>query len=249
MSREGKEYLTELVESVVCIPNVFRIKCGDGKYIFSIHSADQETMDYFAVSAIYDTICSVDASIKYAFFETISIDIPESLKDYDPFSKLTKDEKIALYHTENIVFRVSILWDLLAQLCNVIYNTGVEPDKIHYKRYFNNCSRGDKLCDLAKEINAYLDEKEDTEADVNPWPGNHAFLTDYRNQMTHRISPNISSITMFGTTLRPPTLYVLQRAIEDYYKVSAYLCRLINQYIEDHKDWLPFGMGTPEESQ
>lgn len=237
MSREGKKYLTELVESVVYIPNVFRIMCGDGKYIFFIHSSDQETMDYFAVSAIYDTICSIDTSIKHAFFEIISIDLPESLKDYDPFSALTNREKIALYHTENIVFRVSILWDLLAQLCNVIYRTEVMPDKVHYKRYFNNHAQGDKSFILAKEINAYLDEKEDTEADVNPWPGNHAFLTDYRNQMMHRISPNISSVTMLGTTLRPPTLYVLHRVIEDYHKVSAYLCRLINQYLEDHKDW------------
>lgn len=70
----------------------------------------------------------------------------------------------------------------------------------------------------------------------------NAFLADYRNQMTHRVSPNISSITMLGTTLRPPTLYVLHRAIEDYYQVSSYLCQLINQYLEDHKDWLPIGM-------
>lgn len=249
MSREGKEYLTELIESVICIPDVFRIKCGNGKYLFSVNSTDQDTMNYFAVSAFYDTVCSVDASIKFAFGEAISVDLPVSLKDYDPFFKPTEDEKIALYHTENIVFRVSILWDLLAQLCNVIYNTGIKSEEIHYKRYFSNHSKGNQSFEIAKEINDYLNEKEDTDVDTNPWPGNHAFLVDYRNQMTHRVSPNISSITMFGTTLRPPILYVLHRTIEDYYQVSSYLCRLINQYLEEHKDWLPIGLTASDESK
>lgn len=101
MSREGKEYLTELIESVICIPDVFRIKCGNGKYLFSVNSTDQDTMNYFAVSAIYDTVCSVDASIKFAFGEAISVDLPVSLKDYDPFSKPTEDEKICQQPVNN----------------------------------------------------------------------------------------------------------------------------------------------------
>ena len=60
MSRQGKEYLQELVDAVVCIPGAFRIKCGNGKYLFAVTTSDQETTDYFAVSAIYETICSVD---------------------------------------------------------------------------------------------------------------------------------------------------------------------------------------------
>ena len=96
--------------------------------------------------------------------------------------------------------------------------------------------------DIAKEVYAYLKEEDDLEADTNPWPGNHAFLNDFRNQMTHRVSPNVSSISSLGGNLRPPTLYVLHRAIEDYYKVSSFLCRLINQFLDERKDWLPIGM-------
>lgn len=47
MSQEGKKYLAELVESVVCIPDVFRIKCGNGKCLFSVQSIDKETMGVF----------------------------------------------------------------------------------------------------------------------------------------------------------------------------------------------------------
>lgn len=242
MSRQGKEYLQELVNSVICIPNSFRIKYGDDRFIFSVATDDQETTDYFSVATIYDSICVIDEYIKYAFNQAISCDIPETMDDYDPFINPTLDERIALYHTENIVFRVSMLWDLLAQLCNVIYHTGIKPTAIYYNRYFSNHVSGKKSFDIAAEINNYLQEKEDLEVDVNPWPGNHAYLNDYRNQLTHRVSPNISSISSFGNTLRPPTLYVLHRAIEDYYKVSSFLCRLINQFLEDHKEWVPIGM-------
>lgn len=45
MAREGRAYLTELVESVICVPDAFRIKCGNDKFIFSIQSKNQETND------------------------------------------------------------------------------------------------------------------------------------------------------------------------------------------------------------
>lgn len=63
MSRQGKEYLAELVESVICIPNAFNIKCENCNLI-SVFSKDKKTTEYFAVSAIYDTICLIDVSIR-----------------------------------------------------------------------------------------------------------------------------------------------------------------------------------------
>lgn len=145
-----------------------------------------------------------------------------------------------MYYVENIVFRTSILWDLLAQLCNVLYRTGIIPKKVHYNWFFRNHATGAAAIPICTKIVEYLDEEDDPSADVNPWLGNHKYLNDFRNQMTHRVSPNISSISTFGATLRPPVIYVLHRAIEDYYKASSFLCRLINQYLEDHKEWTPF---------
>ena len=145
MAREGKAYLTELVESVICVPDAFRIRCGNDNFIFSIQSKNQETNDYFAISAIYDTICTIDSAIKFAFAEAIAIDLPESLDTYNPFSQIGEDERIAIYHVENIVFRVSILWDMLAQLCNIIYQTKVDLKKLHCGRYFDAFSKGDPI--------------------------------------------------------------------------------------------------------
>ncbi len=249
MSQEGREYLSSIVYSVICMPDVFRIGFGNGKYVFSVMSEDATTNEYFAVSATYDSICDTDAKIKYAFEMTLACDFPETIKNYDPFSKPTEQEMTAMYHVENMVFRISILWDLLAQLCNIIFRTGIEPGKIHYNRFFKNHAEGKNAIPICKEVVEYLEEEDDATADVNPWPGNHAYLNDFRNQMTHRVSPNISSISALGTTLRPPVMYVLHRATEDYYKVSSFLCRLINHYLEEHKNWVPFGFTIDRNNQ
>lgn len=249
MAQEGRKYLSSIVNSVICLPDAFRIGFGKEKIIFSIMGKDATTNEYFAVSAIYDSICDIDSKIKHAFNSVLVCDFPESMKDYAPFSTPTESEKLAIYHVENMVFRISILWDLLAQLCNVIFRTGIEPEKIHYIRYFRNHATGNNAIPICKEIVEYLDEEDDASADVNPWPGNHAYLNSFRNQMTHRVSPNISSMSMLGATLRPPVVYVLHRATEDYYKVSVFLSSLINQYLEDHRDWLPFGPVAEQKEQ
>lgn len=240
MAQTGKEYLSELVNAVICTPNAFRISIEGGKYLLSISTDDQKTSDWYAVSAIYDSICEVDKRIKYAFEQAILYNLPETLEGYKPFSKLTEEENIALYHVENIVFRVSILWDLLAQLCNILCHTGLSVEQVYYNRYFDKYSKGENAFEIIKEIKTYLDETENFDSDANPWRGNHTYLNDYRNQMTHRVSPNVTSISTLGITLRLPVMYVLHRAIEDYYKVSSFLCHIINTFLDERKDWLPF---------
>lgn len=239
MAREGREYLLELANSVVYIRDAFHISFGKGAFVFAAISKDVETRQYFDVSAIYDSLCDIDSKIKCALNMALSCNISESLQDYHPLSQVKNEQFLAMYHTENIVFRVSTLWDLLAQLCNVIYQTGLEPNKIHYWNFFKNHAKGNSIIPICKEIMDYLEEKEDISADVNPWPGNHAYLNSFRNQMSHRPSPYITSISTLGITLRPPVMYVLHRAIEDYYKVSSFLCQLINSYLSDHEDWIP----------
>ncbi len=240
MPLEGRKYLEELVSAIICIPDAFRIRLEDGKYIFGVLSKNQKHSDYYAVSAIYDTILDLDKKIKYSFSCALTSDLPETLDGYSPFYEVNGKEFEAMYHIENMVYRVSILWDLLAQLCNVKYHTGLETDKIYYYRYFTRFSSGEDKIEVAREIKDYLDEKDDSTADLNPWPGDHAFLTDYRNKMTHRVTPSITSISSLGVSLRPPAMYLLHRVTEDYYKVSDFLCRLINEFLEEYQDWNPF---------
>ena len=152
MAQEGREYLSTIMNSVICIPDAFRIYCGIDKFIFSVMGEDTTVNEYFAVSAIYDSICYADEKIKYAFEQTLACDFPDTLKDYDPFSRPKEQEAKAMYHVENIVFRISILWDLLAQLCNVVFQTGINSEKIHYNRYFRNHAEGENAIPFCKEI-------------------------------------------------------------------------------------------------
>ncbi|MEE1002801.1 MAG: Cthe_2314 family HEPN domain-containing protein [Acutalibacteraceae bacterium] len=247
MARQGKEYLKELINAVVCKPNIFRIKIANSdKFIFSISTSDTLTTQWYDMSALYDSICEIDREIKYAFNQVVKYNLSTTLNDYDPFKKLNDKEFEALYHTENIVYRVSVLWDLLAQVCNVVFETRCDVKRINYNKYFEKYSTGENANEFIKKIKTYIDDEEKDE-DVNPWPGNHKFLNNYRNDKTHRVSPNITSISSFGFSLRPPIMYVLHRTIEDYYMVSSFLCEIINEFIEKRKDWIPIGMENYEE--
>lgn len=240
MAKEGKAYLKDLVTSIEYPSDAFTLKLANGKRIFSISTKNPEISDYFAISAIYDSICEIDQEIKFAFSRAISLNIPHPLMDHKPFSKPSSEEALALYHTKNIVFRVSVLWDMLAQLCNVIFHTENKKnkertEKIYYAQYFNNHAQGKKALVFAKEVNDYL-RQEEGNADINPWPGNHAFLNKYRNDMTHNVSPNATSFSTLGVRLRPPTMYVLHRTVEDYSVVSAFLQRLITEYLTKYSE-------------
>lgn len=40
MAQEGREYLSAIVNAVICVPDAFRIDIGAGKYIFSASGND-----------------------------------------------------------------------------------------------------------------------------------------------------------------------------------------------------------------
>ena len=110
---------------------------------------------------------SLRNTIGSADFETTDFAFPQDAvaglcADAEYFAHLLNAHYIGIYHVENIVFRVSILWDMLAQLCNIIYQTKVDLKKLHCGRYFDAFSKGDKSFEFAKEVNDYLEEKEDT---------------------------------------------------------------------------------------
>ena len=72
MSRQGKEYLSEVINAIQCTPDAFRIRVEGNRFLFSIMTTDTKTQDWFSVSAIYDSICEIDKRIKYAFEQAIS---------------------------------------------------------------------------------------------------------------------------------------------------------------------------------
>ena len=109
MSQEGREYLSTIMDSVICIPDAFRISFGADKFVFSVMGEDTTTNEYFAVSAIYDSICYADEKIKYAFEQALACDFSDTIKDYDPFSKPKKQEINAKMQCPNTINCTGVL--------------------------------------------------------------------------------------------------------------------------------------------
>ena len=76
MSRQGKEYLSEVINAIQCTPDAFRIRLEDDRFLFSIMTTDTKTQDWFSVSAIYDSICEIDKPGIY--WVVAKNDIPEA---------------------------------------------------------------------------------------------------------------------------------------------------------------------------
>lgn len=127
------------------------------------------------------------------------------------------------YYIENILVRTSIIWDLLAQICNIYWDKNISTDQIYYKTFFNNNSQGKKAKSFAIKVNEYLTQNDDDLVDNAKWKGNHLYLKEMRNAMTHRSSQNINSFTNFAQNIRLLFTYPLKRVIEDYHQVHLFL--------------------------
>ncbi|CAD2071038.1 hypothetical protein GCM10007358_14020 [Phocicoccus schoeneichii] len=200
-----------------------RIEFGDGRYIFGAIQKDKSKIDLFAINSIYETIVDLNNKIIYSFEKAVECNPSESLNGYDPFRKPIGNELTALYYIENMVFRTSVLWDLLAQMCNVFWQKEKDPHNIFVESFFHDCSQGKNAQQLAKDIYNYFSEEDKVKGDLENWYGNFDYVKEYRNKMTHRNSPNITAISNFDTYLRPPPIFVLKRATEDYLKAISFI--------------------------
>lgn len=235
---KSADWLKEQVDKISFDENLFRIYVGDNKYIFGAFLQDTNGQpDYFAISTIYDTIADLNDKIKYSFYMAMKCDLSESLDDYSMFGTPSSNEKIALYFMENMVFRTAILWDMLAQLCNVYWRINKPIDKIYVQSFFHDYAQGKTAKEFAKSVYAYLTECDHVGLDNEPWVGNHTFVKGYRDKMAHRNSPNISTISTYAIELRPPAIFVLKRVTEDYLKATEFIKIMITDISESFADF------------
>ena len=92
---------------------------------------------------------------------------------------------------------------------------------------------------LAQKIYKYITEVEEE----NPiykkgefWKGNHEYVSEYRNKMTHRNSPNVTTMSNYDLELRMPMRYVLKRVIEDYVKASKFIKQVLNEIVSEYDE-------------
>lgn len=225
---ESLEWLKKQVEKVEFDERLLRLYVSEDKYILGAHLKNNSGPNYFSISTIYDSIVRTNMYIRLSFCYAAECKPTENLSEHDMIGKPPANELMAIYYIENMIFRIETLWDLLAQLCNEFWKTGKKAEKIYFERYFR-----EQKNPFAKTICNYFDEAEDIKEDAEFWYGNYKFVKDYRNKMTHRNSPSITTLSNFDFDFRPPTMFVLKRAAEVYIKVAEFINSLLKE-IQTH---------------
>ena len=210
---------------------------GEDKFIMGAEFIDQPENKFFMYKTIYDTIIDLDEKIKKSFRLAIEWEYQSDIKEFNMFLIPSEEEREAIYYTENAIFRTSVLWDLLAQLYNIRNKNNENPEKVYYKTLFHNETQGSQPNEFAAAVYSYISEAEDENDNQNPdgaWRGNHKYVVDYRNKMTHRNSPNVSSASSYAIQLRMPMRYVLKRSIEDYCVAADFIQKLMAIILLDY---------------
>lgn len=221
----------------------FKLFIGEDKFLFGICSPKgKETplSKLMQFKTIYDTLMDLDWKIKLSFKKGIAYAYSKEVQEnFDLLHVTSEEEKLAYYYIENALFRTSSLWDMLAQLYCLFYSAKIPKTKIHYKNIFNPKSEenskfnnNDSFNSKAIEIYNYIKEKDNTNID-GQWKGNHKFTNAYRNQMTHRNSPNIASMSDYDLNLKNHPSFILKRSIEDYTVVSNYIKEILDEIEND----------------
>jgi len=230
MNKKGQiDYLKGLVGSIAYDDDLFTLRLeNDNKAIFGImgNGVFNGIHKHFEYKTLYDSIIHIDLAVNMSLNLAIDCAYEDYEKTHNPFSQdVSESERLAIYYIENAVFRTSILWDMLAQLFNVKHNIVSDKTKIYYKSFFGtHLSKVDST--NATVITDYLEQDDNTDDEL--WQGNHVYISEYRNQMTHRNSPNVSSMSNYACQIRLPARYVLKRVVEDYSQVSKFIKNFVD---------------------
>ena len=141
LEKEKKDFY-KLLNSISYDISQFDVLYFPGKevigYIPSINNNNDEYDQLFKYKTFFNTILDIDCKIKYSFERSIDLTYnSDILKNFNPFAT-HKDEFEIYYFIENAVFRISTLWDILAQLYNIKYKFNDNLKQINYNKIFKN---------------------------------------------------------------------------------------------------------------
>lgn len=245
MKKDEAEYYLSVIESVNYDKNAFTVWYGDDKVILgAIMHDNPQAQRFFDYATIYQTIMDLDWKIKTSL--KMAIDSAEviSFEEWKPIAPPSEEEKMAIYYTENAIFRISVLWDLLAQLFNLKEGLGKPFEKVYATQLFHDTQQGKHPHPFAVKVYSYMQQQDNS--DVEPWEGNYTYVKEFRDKMTHRSSPNISSFSNFAQELRMPMMYVLKRVIEDYKQASEFISEIIKEILSEN--YRELNQTTPEKT-
>lgn len=238
------KYLKKIISEISYNPERFNLYVGEDKFIFGIISPNGHEAPFSKLmqyKTLYDTLMYLDWKIKFSFKKSIKYVYSKQVqRNLNIFHRNSKEENLAYYYIENALFRTSSLWDILAQLYLLFYQIKIKDnktkneviipqDKVYYKKIFNpKLSYSKNFKDKAIEINEYINEKDDIHIN-GAWKGNHKYINDCRNKMTHRNSPNFTVMSDYDFNFKKYRPTLLKRTIEDYAIVSKYIEEILNK--------------------
>jgi hypothetical protein len=245
MNMNEEKYLRGLIGGIV------RFDCFlEGMYYMTRDKSDK----YGKIQDIdtwFNKVNSLVHKINYSLL--LAIENENMIKDegYNPF-KDCEQKDVTYYYIENAMFRLSTLWDTLAQLVNVFYELNISISDIHYNKVFKNeniqptniMKEKDRIqfAQFRSKVRGYLLEDNNTSIQQEDgfWKGNHKYINELRNRIVHRNDPHsiaiLNRLDDSGFGLPEPPLFELKRLIEDYSKCDKFLKEIyknIFQYIDE----------------
>ena len=146
---------------------------------------------------------------------------------------LSKDGHIVICHnytideTSNGVGRVDEM--TLSELKNFDFGS-----------YFSDDFKGvslptlPELLDLTKSMKLINIEIKPPKKDCEgAWKGNHDFMDEYRNKMTHRNSPNVAVASNLDLNLKHHPTFILKRMVEDYVQAFRFIGDILKESMEE----------------
>lgn len=229
-----KSYLEELIQSISYDNNFFEIYWSEGKVVFGMMMPDKNDKlnKIFMYKSIFCSAKDLNNKIKYSLKNSIESAYSDEVSNckFDFFKEPIGEEWSAYYFLENAIFRISTLWDLLAQIYNIKYDIIKDIKKVNYFKFFNERINTHSLSLIDKDqvikIKRYLNEMDNMDLD-GIWEGNHKHVNEYRRKMTHRNAPSISTISSYDINLKSNPRFELKRTVEDYYRVSEFILEFI----------------------
>lgn len=194
--------------------------------------------NYFSCKMLIESLISLNKKIIYSFEEGLKYVYSKSVLDNFRSHELGgQDEFLSFYYLENIIYRTSIIWDYTAQLYNIFYRLNKDVDKINYKNFFNELGQSKKFKKNKDviSINNYFKETDDTFVENGKWKGNHNYIKELRNEMTHRSSFDVAALSPLAIKLKPSPIFVLKRTLEDY-NTGVNFFKMIALEIMNNKD-------------
>lgn len=232
ISKNDKKIVLDLInEYQIEIKNLY-IQIGNKEYISGIFGdKDDDVNNYFKYNHFIESINDLSQKTKISIEKCLTAYQKVDSEKFNPMTNnLSNYEKKAYYYMENALFREIILWESLAQLYNVYFCLKINIERVNYKKIIDILSKRNEKIINFKKISMYINEKYDIKKPVLD-EGIHDFVCQLRNQMTHRYSIAITSMSEnINLRAMPDSIYKIAK---DYNMVQKHLVEIINIIIDN----------------